>query len=146
MARVLAYASPARGHVFPVTPILDELRRRGHVVALRTLASQVELMGRRGFDAAPIDAAIEAIEHDDHRAHTPLAAQKRALRTFCRCASHEVGDLRRAIHETDPDGLLIDINAWAHSRLPRPGAARGRRGVRTRSRCHRVTRRPSAPA
>ena len=44
MARVLAYTSPARGHLFPVTPILDELRGSGHEVALRTLASQVELM------------------------------------------------------------------------------------------------------
>ena len=26
MARVLAYTSPARGHLFPVAPILDELR------------------------------------------------------------------------------------------------------------------------
>src|SRR5687767_6770792 len=38
MARVLAYTSPARGHLFPLTPILDELRERGHEVALRTLA------------------------------------------------------------------------------------------------------------
>ena len=49
--RILAYTSPARGHLFPVTPILDELQRRGHDVALRTLASQVESQRARGFDA-----------------------------------------------------------------------------------------------
>jgi hypothetical protein len=34
MARVLAYTSPARGHLYPVTPILDELRwGTAHLVA-----------------------------------------------------------------------------------------------------------------
>jgi MGT family glycosyltransferase len=112
MARVLAYTSPARGHLFPVTPILDALRARGHEVALRTLASQVELMRGRGFDAAPTDPAIERIEHDDYLARSPLAAQKRALRVICRRAEVEVGDLRRAIDDTQPDVLLIDIGSW----------------------------------
>jgi MGT family glycosyltransferase len=112
MARVLAYTSPARGHLYPVVPILDELRARGHEIVLRTLASQVELMRGRGFDAAPIDPAIERIEHDDHRARTPLGAQKRAMRTFCRRAEHEAPDLRRAIEDAQPDALLVDVNTW----------------------------------
>jgi hypothetical protein len=97
MARVLAYTSPARGHLFPVTPILDELLGRGHEVALRTLASQVELMRARGFDAAPIDPAIERVAHDDYDARTPLGAQKRAMHVFCRRAEFDAADLRRAI-------------------------------------------------
>jgi MGT family glycosyltransferase len=112
MARVLAYTSPARGHLFPVTPILDELAKRGHRVSLRTLASQVESMRARGFDAAAIDPAIERIEHDDYLARTPLGAQKRAMRVFCRRAEHDAGDLRRAIDDVRPDVLLVDINAW----------------------------------
>lgn len=112
MARILAYTSPARGHLFPVTPILDELRRWGHDIALRTLASQVDLMRSRGFDAAPIDPSIEAIEHDDYMARTPLGGQKRAMRTFGRRAEREVPDLRRAVDETNPDALLVDINTW----------------------------------
>jgi MGT family glycosyltransferase len=112
MARVLAYTSPARGHLFPVTAILDELLRRGHEVVLRTLASQVGLMQARGFDAAPIDPAIERIGHDDYRARTPLGAQKRAMRVFCARAERDAGDLRRAIDEVGPDALLVDINAW----------------------------------
>jgi MGT family glycosyltransferase len=112
MARVLAYTSPARGHLFPVTPILDELRARGHHVALRTLASQVDLMRTRGFDAAPVAAQIERIPHDDYRGRTPLQAQKRALRVLCRRAEAEVGDLRAAIAEVDPDLVLVDIGTW----------------------------------
>ena len=34
MSRVLAYTSPARGHLYPLTPILLELRDRGHDVSV----------------------------------------------------------------------------------------------------------------
>ena len=112
MARVLAYTSPARGHLFPVTPILDELRARGHEVTLRTLASQVELMRARGIDAAPIDPRIERIPHDDYRGRTPLTAQKRALRTICARAEIEAGDMRDAIADVNPDLALVDIGTW----------------------------------
>ncbi|HEY5310622.1 MAG TPA: glycosyltransferase, partial [Casimicrobiaceae bacterium] len=62
MARILAYTSPARGHLYPLTPILDELRRRGHEIAVRTLSSEVALMRERGFDAGAISEQVEAIE------------------------------------------------------------------------------------
>lgn len=77
MARILAYTTPARGHLFPLVPVLDELGRRGHRIALRTLASQVPTMRRRGFDASPISDRIEAIAHDDWRAGSPRAALAR---------------------------------------------------------------------
>lgn len=112
MARILAYTSPARGHLYPVVPILDELRRRGHEIVLRTLASEVEQMLARGFDAEAIDPAIAAIEHDDFRAGNPLAALKRSVATFCARAPHDAADLRRAIDATAPDALLVDINSW----------------------------------
>jgi MGT family glycosyltransferase len=112
MARILAYTTPARGHLFPLTPILDELRRRGHQIALRTLASQVPTMRRRGLDAAPISDRIEAITHDDWRAGNPRAALARAVRIFTRRAEHDAPDLARAIDQERPDALLVDVNAW----------------------------------
>jgi MGT family glycosyltransferase len=112
MARILAYTSPGRSHLFPLTPILDELHRRGHEIALRTLASQVALMRSRGFDAGPIDERIEAIEHDDWRARNPLGSVRMNARVFCARAEHDAPDLQRAIADTDPDALLIDINTW----------------------------------
>jgi MGT family glycosyltransferase len=112
MPRVLAYTSPARGHLYPVTPILDELHRRGHEVALRTLASQVDSMRSRAFDTAPIDPAIEGIEHDDFAARTPLGAQSRAMRVLCRRAEYDAADLRRAIDDVRPDAILVDVNSW----------------------------------
>jgi MGT family glycosyltransferase len=115
MTRVLAYTTPARGHLYPITPTLIELRRRGHDVAVRTLASQVERVRELGFEAAPIDPAIEAIEHDDFRGRNPLDRVSRALEVFMRRAPLDGADLARAIEEERPDALLVDGNAWGAS-------------------------------
>ena len=113
--RVLAYTSPARGHLYPLVPILDELAYRGHAIAVRTLRSQVPLVEARGFAAAPVAAEIEAIEHDDYLARGAQAKMKRAVAVFAARAEHEVADLRAAIEEERPDVLLIDANAWGAS-------------------------------
>lgn len=112
MARILAYTSPARGHLFPLAAILEELQQRGHEISLRTFSSQVELMRHLGFDTEPIDPAIEAIEHDDYEARSPIGALKKAMRTFAARGSHETTDLGRAIERVDPDALLVDFNSW----------------------------------
>ncbi|HEY2637830.1 MAG TPA: hypothetical protein VGI54_10600 [Solirubrobacteraceae bacterium] len=110
--KILAYTSPARGHLFPLVPVLDELAGRGHEIAVRTLASQVPLMADRGFEAAPIAPALEAMEHDDFRASSPPAKIKRAMAVFGARAPHEVADVRAAIDEHAPDALLVDCMTW----------------------------------
>jgi UDP:flavonoid glycosyltransferase YjiC (YdhE family) len=112
MPRILAYTSPSRGHLFPLTPILDELHRRGHQIAVRTLAAGVPPMQARGFDAAPISGRVEALAHDDWRAGNPRAALARAVRIFAQRAEHDARDVRRAIDEERPDAALVDVNAW----------------------------------
>lgn len=112
MTRFLAYTSPARGHLYPLVPTLQELQRRGHDVAIRTLASEVELMRSLGFDAAPMDPAIEARQIDDWRARTPIGALKLSLAGFFDRARRDGPDLRRAIEAEQPDALLVDINTW----------------------------------
>lgn len=112
MARILAYTSPAAGHLFPLTPILTELGDRGHQVAVRTLATHVPLMQERGFAAAPISAQVESIRLADWQAGNPRDALKRSVRCFCARAEHDAPDLQRAIAEERPDALLIDINSW----------------------------------
>jgi MGT family glycosyltransferase len=112
MSRILAYTSPARGHLYPLTPILQELRSRGHEVSVRTLASQVELMRGLGFDASPIDPAIEALDQDDWRARGQQAALRRSVGVFCARAKHDAPDLRRAIVEERADACIVDIQTW----------------------------------
>jgi hypothetical protein len=75
MSRILAYTTPARGHLFPVTPILDELHRRGHEIALRTLASQVPLMRDRGVRCRADRAGGRA--NPDQRLPCPYLTRRR---------------------------------------------------------------------
>ena len=49
MSRILAYTTPARGHLYPLTSILLELQTRGHDIRVRTLASAVAAMRDLGF-------------------------------------------------------------------------------------------------
>ena len=119
MSRYLAYTSPARGHLYPIVPMLGELRDRGHEVIARTLASEVGPLADLGIAAAPIDPAIEAIEHEDWRARTPIGGLKRSIRTFADRAGHDLADCQRAIAEEEPDSLSRSGRATPEKRSAR---------------------------
>ena len=82
MATVLAYTSPARGHLFPLTPILDELAARGHTITVQTLASEVPLMNSRGFSAKPLEGQIETLQLQNWRATNPRKALAASVQGF----------------------------------------------------------------
>lgn len=112
MTRVLAYTTPARGHLYPIVPVLLELQRRGHSVAVRTLGSQVERLDELGLEARPIDPRLEALPHDDFKGRNPLDKVRRALEVFMQRVPIDAADLRGAIAEERPDALIVDGNAW----------------------------------
>lgn len=122
--KVLAYTSPAVGHVLPLVPILLELSARGHDVAVRSLADLDAALAQTGLDTRPIDPRIEQLPLDDWRATTPVQAQARAMATFERRAPLDAADLRAAIAREQPDLLLVDTMAFGAmavaeaSRLP----------------------------
>ncbi len=109
MARFLAYTSPARGHLYPITPTLLELARRGHDVHVRTLSSEVGALTANGLHAAAIDPRIEAIELNDWQSAEPIAGIAQIFDAFAERAGYEIEDLRRAIADVRPDCLLVDI-------------------------------------
>jgi MGT family glycosyltransferase len=109
MTRFLAYTSPARGHLYPITPTLLELAARSHDVHVRTLASEVSALADSGLHAAAIDATIEGIELADWQSADPAEGIGRIFAAFARRADYEIADLRRAIAEVQPDCLLVDI-------------------------------------
>lgn len=112
MATILAYTSPALGHMLPISAVLAELSERGHSVHLRTLSSAVGTGTELGLQTSAIDPRIEAVELDDWRATNPREALRFGVATFGRRAGYEVGDLADAVSATRPDALIIDINCW----------------------------------
>ena len=112
MATILAYTSPALGHLLPISALMSELARRGHKVHVRTLSTGVALAHGLGFTADAIDPRIEAISHDDWKATNPLAALKLSVAVFGQRAGYEVDDLADAIARFNPDAVLVDVNCW----------------------------------
>ena len=112
MATILAYTSPAIGHLFPMTPLLLELQARGHDVHVRTVASRVDLMRDLGFPADAIDPAISAVIHPDWEASNPKQALEVAISTFCERGAIDGPDFKKALDDLRPDTVLVDINAW----------------------------------
>ncbi|MEW1808014.1 glycosyltransferase [Pseudarthrobacter sp. NPDC080039] len=112
MSRILAYTSPAIGHLFPMTPLLLELTRRGHQVHVRTLTDQVDLLRGLGLAAEPIDERIAAIEHRDFGTRSTLEALSASVEVFVRRAALDGADLAAAIASTSPDAVIVDFNSW----------------------------------
>jgi MGT family glycosyltransferase len=115
--RILAYTSPARGHLTPMMGPLLELHRRGAEVHVRTLAAGVENVRAAGLEAAPIAPEIEAIPHDDHEARVQITSGARSFRTLRRRAAHEVPDLEAALEEVHPDVVLVDSTTFGAKAL-----------------------------
>jgi UDP:flavonoid glycosyltransferase YjiC (YdhE family) len=110
--KVLAYTSPARGHLYPAVPIMAELAGRGHSATLYSLAGELEQLAPLGVESHAIDPAIERIEIEDYRERSQLGAIRSVFRAFLKRSESEAPDLERAIARHDPDVLLIDINCW----------------------------------
>jgi MGT family glycosyltransferase len=110
--RVLAYTSPARGHLNPMMGPLLELAAGGAEVHVRTLASEVPAVREAGLACEAIDSRIEVIEMDDHSARSQVAAGEKAFEVWARRAQVEVSDFEAAIAAVSPDLALIDTTTY----------------------------------
>lgn len=121
MAVILAYMSPALGHLYPFCALLEELAGRGHRVHVRTQAAGVALCRQLGFEAEPVDPRIEELQNDDTIGGV-LRAATDTVRVLTRRAALEVADSERAIDGISPDLVIVDSNCWgAISRLETRG-------------------------
>jgi MGT family glycosyltransferase len=110
--KVLAYTSPARGHLYPIVPIMAALGERGHDTRVVALSGELSQLAPLGIEGTAIDPAVEAIQLEDWRERSPLRAALSTMRTFAERSRGEAPDLARAIEAHDPDVLVIDINCW----------------------------------
>ncbi|BBX19364.1 glycosyl transferase [Mycolicibacterium duvalii] len=111
MAVVLAYMSPALGHLFPFCALLGELARRGHEIHVRTLASGVALCREQGFDARPVDSLIEGLQ-TLHTTTNVLQSARETVDVLTRRAELEIDDFCCALADVDPDVVIVDANCW----------------------------------
>ncbi len=112
MSTIHAFTTPARGHIYPLTPVLGELKTRGHRVRVWTLASELDRLRGLGLEAEAIDPAIEALPINDWEAKSEKAAIENTFSRFLARAPHEIDDVRRALEDERPDLIISDINSW----------------------------------
>lgn len=112
MATILAYTSYAIGHLFPMVPLLLELKSRGHTIHIRTLGSQVEHMRRLGLACEAVDSRIASIVHEDYLATSATDSLRHAARTFSRRGEIDGPDFLAAAEATNPDLAIVDFTAW----------------------------------
>ncbi len=112
MSTIHAFTTPARGHLYPLTPILAELVARGHRVRLWSLAAELDHAAALGIETEPTDRRIEALQIDDWKASGPREATARAFRCFVDRAPLEVAEVEAALAAERPDLVLTDINAY----------------------------------
>ena len=112
MAVVLAYTSPAIGHLYPFCALLTEMASRGHRVHVRTLDDGVDLCRRLGFAAERVDPRIESMQSRDWTTESALRVVGQTVDVLVRRAAVEVGDIDEAIRSVKPDVLIIDANCW----------------------------------
>jgi MGT family glycosyltransferase len=110
--KVLAYTSPARGHLNPMMGPLLELRRRGAEVHVRTLTPGIEAVRAAGLEAEPLSPAVEALRHNDHEARNQITSGARSYATFKARAPHEVPDFEAALEAIGPDLALVDCTTY----------------------------------
>ena len=56
--KILAYTSPARGHLYPVVPIMAALARRGHEASVVGLCSELGHLAPLGIEGSAIDPVV----------------------------------------------------------------------------------------
>jgi MGT family glycosyltransferase len=112
MARILAFTSPAAGHLFPLVPGLLALQRRGHDVHLRVGERLLSVARDAGLDASASDPAIDAVEVKDYTAGKDVDKLRKGLHDMLARGPLEKADLERAIAERDPDLIITDTNAY----------------------------------
>jgi UDP:flavonoid glycosyltransferase YjiC (YdhE family) len=110
--RVLAYTSPARGHLNPMMGPLLELRARGAEVHVRTLDASVEAVRAAGLEAEPLAPEIQALVHRDHLARTQIQSGAASFATFTKRAPHEVPDFEAALDAVRPDLTIVDCTTF----------------------------------
>ncbi|MFE9575654.1 glycosyltransferase [Nocardia sp. NPDC006044] len=111
MTKILAFTSPAKGHLYPVAPVLAELVSRGHDVTMLTLPGSEPELEQFGITARALPPALTQDRLNDWATTSRIATLRAAVRSSVARIPDEIQALRSAIIAERPDALLIDITA-----------------------------------
>ncbi|PXX64280.1 MGT family glycosyltransferase [Nocardia tenerifensis] len=136
MTKILAFTSPAQGHLYPVAPVLAELVSRGHEVTVLTLPDSEQALAQFGLTVRALPPALARDTLHDWATTARIPALRAALRALIERIPEEIQALRGAIIAERPEALLIDLTApgaqilaaasglpwasWASTLLPIP--------------------------
>ncbi|MFI9509793.1 glycosyltransferase [Nocardia sp. NPDC052566] len=109
MTKVLAFTSPAKGHLYPIAPVLAELVSRGHDVTVVTLPDSDEALNPLGIKVVDLPPALAHDNLKDWKSKSRIAALRAALRTLTARIPEEIEAVRAAILAERPEALLIDV-------------------------------------
>jgi MGT family glycosyltransferase len=126
MTRFLAYTTPNLGHLYPLVPILLELRARGHDVTVCTKADQCATLGGLGLTAVALDPRIEALSPKDWQEGNSIDALASVLRFAAARADLELEQLPDLMAKTRAEVLIADpasFGAFAFAQAQAPAWA-----------------------
>lgn len=111
MARILAFSSPAPGHLLPLAPGLKALAERGHEVHLVADPHGLGLVADLGLATTELDPRIAAIRVDDHLAKPGLDRVSRGIQRLMERGPYEREQIAQLVEAWEPDALVVDFNA-----------------------------------
>ncbi|MFI6041294.1 glycosyltransferase [Nocardia sp. NPDC051321] len=111
MTKILAFTSPAQGHLYPIAPVLAELVSRGHDVTVLTLPGSGQALEPFGITVRELPPVLARDTLDDWATTSRIATLRATLRALIARIPDEIQALRSAIIAERPDALLIDITA-----------------------------------
>ncbi|MEV6557506.1 nucleotide disphospho-sugar-binding domain-containing protein [Nocardia sp. NPDC051756] len=109
MTKILAFTSPAKGHLYPIAPVLAELVSRGHQVTVMTLPGSEKALSPLGVTVRELPPALAHDTLNDWAAKSQISALRAAVRALTSRIPDEIAAIRSAIAAERPDALLIDI-------------------------------------
>lgn len=136
MTKILAFTSPAKGHMYPIVPVLAELVSRGHNITIVTLPGSDKALRPLGINVRDLPPPLADDTLNDWQAKSKTAALRAMVRALSERIPAEIEAIRRVVAVERPEALLLDITtpgahifaaasglpwaAWAPMLLPIP--------------------------
>ncbi|QIS14825.1 glycosyltransferase [Nocardia arthritidis] len=108
MTKILACTAPAKGHLYPITPVLAELVLRGNDVTVLTLPGSEDAMSPLGIQVMDLPSELAGDGPRDWGRRSKIASLRAAMRALTARIPDEIEAIRSAIVATRPDAVLVD--------------------------------------